>query len=92
MKNEITNVIDALKNVNSHLNIKDSDFDQEDVIETFERSKLDVNQLIKQLEKCDLDKKDILNKLLVHIELDFAHLVWVLEEIREHIKNTVIKL
>ena len=90
MENQLLNTINIINKINKFLSQKDSEFDSEDVVETFQESKKRLANFIKELQQANMNDKAQVNKLLVHIELEYANLIWSLQEMRDFINRTLV--
>jgi len=90
MENELKKTIDLVEKINLFIKCRDTEFDKEDVIDTFKSSKKRLISFLQELEIVDLKEKEAVNKLLVHTELEYANFVWSFNEIRNFIKRAVI--
>ena len=91
MEKQILETVQLINKVNKFLDYKDFDFDFEDVMETIKGSQERFSSFIDEFKKTDLDDKDKINNLMVHIELEYSNFVWAFQEIRDFIKRTLVK-
>lgn len=91
MKKQLLDTIQLINKVNEFLKHEDVNFDSDDVLNTFESSRERLSKFIEELKHADLDDRNKVNKLMVHIELEYSNFVWAFQEIRDFINRTVVK-
>ena len=92
MEEQLLRTIAILKKINSHFKQGLSEFDEDDVIDTLQGSKKRLKLLLEELETVDLNDKEKLNSLLVHLKLEYDNFLWCFDEMVEAVGKTLIQV
>lgn len=90
MEKDLLETIALLKKINRFLDVKKIEFDSEDLIETFKKSKERLGRTLSELKSADLNDKKRVNELLVYLKLEYDNFLWCFDEMLNAIGTTLI--
>lgn len=86
------NLIKSLQKFDQFSKEQTSDFDELDVIQTYENSNKLFEHFRSQLDKINGQNKKEIEEVLVRLSIECANLVWCYDELRDYISDILRRL